>query len=332
MNRVGQFCCMAALAIISILVDAPLGVAETPEGRIESMNDGTRIIIGTEVKDPKKYPFQIALVYASAAPGEEFSMQFCGGTLIADRWVLTAAHCAAANGKVPRLPENFFAYVGSLDFKGGERIGIAKKPVIHDHYDPSAGMMFDFALVKLERAPTVPNVKPITMDQSAGLDSLVNARVIAIGWGDTERNVKSSTLRETSLRVVSQQQCRNKLTAVRLERAQAILSQTTGRLNNDSSKPTQMVGKVVQPEPALVDDSMICAGAPADDMARAALVADICHGDSGGPLLRQSDTGRYTQVGIISWGYGCGYPGRFAVFARVSAVRQWIETTINGDE
>ena len=55
---------------------------------------------------------------------------------------------------------------------------------------------------------------------------------------------------------------------------------------------------------SLITDSMICAGVPAGGK-------DSCQGDSGGPLYSVVD-GKYTQVGITSWGYGCAqaiYPG-----------------------
>ncbi|MDI1459904.1 serine protease [Catellatospora sp. KI3] len=71
-----------------------------------------------------------------------------------------------------------------------------------------------------------------------------------------------------------------------------------------------------------VASDMICAG----DLRNGG--RDACQGDSGGPLLRR-DGGRWVQVGIVSWGVGCGraaYPGVYTQVSRFAAdIRAAIE-------
>lgn len=65
--------------------------------------------------------------------------------------------------------------------------------------------------------------------------------------------------------------------------------------------------------------SMVCAGETGKD---------TCQGDSGGPLFVQKN-GEYYQIGITSWGYGCGtYPG---VYSRVSNLVGWIDGIVNSE-
>jgi len=55
---------------------------------------------------------------------------------------------------------------------------------------------------------------------------------------------------------------------------------------------------------------------------------DACTGDGGSPLVCQSDTGRWTVMGLVTWGVGCAseIPG---VYARVSEFNSWISATGN---
>ena len=58
---------------------------------------------------------------------------------------------------------------------------------------------------------------------------------------------------------------------------------------------------------------MICAG----DLDRGGV--DACQGDSGGPLARRDADGRWVQVGVVSWGRGCGrrwFPGVYTQLSR----------------
>jgi len=48
-------------------------------------------------------------------------------------------------------------------------------------------------------------------------------------------------------------------------------------------------------------------------------------GDSGGPMVCESKEGAFYLHGATSWGYGCAYPDKYGVYARVAHLRQWID-------
>ena len=74
--------CLALWALLSCGA-----VADEPTGRAASLAH-TRIVGGEEA-EAQAWPWQVALVL----PRGSGFRQFCGGSLIHPRWVLTAAHC-----------------------------------------------------------------------------------------------------------------------------------------------------------------------------------------------------------------------------------------------
>ncbi|XP_069821360.1 chymotrypsinogen A-like [Dendropsophus ebraccatus] len=67
-----------------------------------------------------------------------------------------------------------------------------------------------------------------------------------------------------------------------------------------------------------IQSTMICAGASG---------ASSCMGDSGGPLVCQRN-GAWTLVGIVSWGSSSCSTSTPAVYARVTALRAWLDQTV----
>lgn len=87
--------------------------------------------------------------------------------------------------------------------------------------------------------------------------------------------------------------------------------------------PDDLCGKLYDAEGyGLIASEMMCAG---DTVGGG---RDGCQGDSGGPLLRRAD-GRWVQVGIVSWGVGCGrkeFPGVYTELSHfVEDIRAAIE-------
>ena len=55
---------------------------------------------------------------------------------------------------------------------------------------------------------------------------------------------------------------------------------------------------------------------------------DSCQGDSGGPLFVEGEGGDFTQIGIVSYGYGCAteYPG---VYTRLDRYTAWLLSVLD---
>jgi len=275
-----------------------------------------RILFGTEVR-PGAYPFQVGVIR------DESSL--CGGSLIRDNWVLTAAHCVKVydgSKYVNAAPGSFDVYVGSNQLVKGDRIKVVEV-YSHPDYIP-AFTDNDVALLKLARNPQgvrYEKIAIVTPQDEAAL-STAGTRMRIIGWGKTEEGKVQQNLREASVTMVDRATCNNNIVTSRLTTVLGELQ----RLRLSRDKMEEFLDKIGRYAGPLVTDSMICAGVPSPtaDQAR---VTDTCQGDSGGPLFTQSGT-TWTQVGIVSWGEGCGLPKLHGVYTRLGKFAPWVNSTI----
>ena len=156
------------------------------------------IVGGEPVPDIADTPWQVALVSGGAARN-----QFCGGSLVAETWVLTAAHCVD-NFAVDMNPARLEVVAGTLEYaSGGEQIGVTEI-VVHPNWNDDT-MDHDAALLRLASPATLG--QPI--DLMAGDDEApVGVNVRVSGWGATsEGGPGSDELLFVEVPVVSTDEC-----------------------------------------------------------------------------------------------------------------------------
>merc|ERR1711936_990251 len=71
-----------------------------------------------------------------------------------------------------------------------------------------------------------------------------------------------------------------------------------------------------------ITSSMICAGSPNGGI-------DSCQGDSGGPFICTGANGQAVLTGVVSFGVGCGLATHSGVYARTTAVLDWVKANMD---
>lgn len=75
-----------------------------------------------------------------------------------------------------------------------------------------------------------------------------------------------------------------------------------------------------------ITGKMMCAGSGSGRLGN----GDTCEGDSGGPLMCQTEEdGAWNVVGITSFGDSCGKRNKYGVYTRVSVFLPWIKNVID---
>ncbi|XP_050075369.1 chymotrypsin-2 [Anopheles maculipalpis] len=191
-------------------------------------------VVGGEVAKNGSAPYQVSLQVSGWGHN-------CGGSLLNDRWVLTAAHCLVGNN-----PSDLVVLVGTNSLKeGGERLKVDKL-LYHSRYNRPQ-FHNDVGLVRLEQPVKFSDtVKSIEYSEK---EVPVNATVRLTGWGRTSVNGPVPTLLQ-SLNVVtlSNEDCKKKMgnpANVDVGHVCTLTKAGEGACNGDSGGPLVYEGKLV---------------------------------------------------------------------------------------
>lgn len=250
----------------------------------------TPFLVGGQ-QPTEAYPFMGSLQYRHHPDTGERGFHTCGAALIRPDTVVTAAHCVSApadgGGVETRDPNLLQVRIGSLNRSEGGTVALAQSITVHPDWHFAPGG--DLATVHL--TTPVLGVEPVRL---ADADAEPGAQRRVLGWGVTAGGQPAPGDSSRNPQMLRQQDA-------------AVLA-------DERCGPGQPLG--------LDPSTERCVSDSAGDE-----ISGLCYGDSGGPMLRRDEHGRWELEGIASRGLAepdCGTAPAIATDA--TAYRSWLAT------
>lgn len=293
-NNFNTVICRSQLAVAVSCQAAECGIRT-----VSSESVGPYIINGQRAARGA-WPWQVVVYTGIYSFGRFEWLYLCGGILINDRWILTAAHCIRVEEDSELYlelgytgttrSENIQILMGttSLNSTRNKDLRTARADGVYPHESYIASTISnDVGLIRLSQPVSFSDtVRPICLPTND--QDLSRLRVcVNTGFGRTVKDIKSDDLLQVKMNVLPDSEC-------------------------------------YEYSPSYESASQICLGG-----SPTVIDNNICLGDSGGPLSCQDQNGAWMAIGVNSYVIGkC----RLTFVTRVPAYVDWIKATISAND
>jgi len=292
---------------------------------LEGSTDGEKSrVLNGKIAEDGAWPWQVALMRVDVE--NDLLSQFCGGSMIQNNWVLTAAHCVVeekSDGYYLINPANTRIMVGTNRISNEGDFVEVEQIIVHEGYNPNS-FDNDIALIKLARQPNAKFATiTIPTEEYADILEKPDTTTIVTGWGRTEAGTPSRELREGKIEIIDRGICNQVLLSGPIKAAAGYFQQTVTALDIPGNTANELWSQVLDNVPVPMTENMICSGTPEGPRG-------ACDGDSGGPLVVPVGDGKYIQAGIVSWGLasadgvGCNRDAKFSAYTRTGNYADWV--------
>ncbi|XP_055712102.1 trypsin-like [Phlebotomus papatasi] len=250
----------------------------------------TNRVVGGQEAIPHMAPYIVSLQWHHLATNDA-PRHFCGGVIVSNEWILTAAHCITGTPK-----DGYMVVVAgkhNLQIKEeGEQTQRVDRKVTH-HLFAGGVAPYDLAMLHMENPLEFSaTVNKIELPQP---NIVVSGETEIFGWGSTSNGLSPefpAKLQWATLPIVEWSECEAALGG---------------------------------PEITQLHPTNICTGPLEGD--RSACHGD----SGSALIHMNPYTNKHTLVGIVSWGfYPCGALGSPSIYTDVSQFIEWIQRVEQG--